>query len=175
LPRIRANWNPAASVTITSVGMSSTIFGMNRLENSTRACTDMRRRIGPMTKPTNRSTLVQSAPPATWKKSSAHSLLLAIAATSAPRTATTIGIPANGTIVLGTAVPGAAAGGPAVSTRSVASAIDHPFAVGADRSKFLRMIRGDSGSGPEGGLRQRHSYDVCSPSHEATADHDRRG
>src|SRR5450759_3980626 len=35
-PRSMASWNPAARVITTSVGMISTIFGMNRAENSAR-------------------------------------------------------------------------------------------------------------------------------------------
>jgi len=46
LPRSSASWNPEASVIATSVGMTSTIFGMNFAENSARAGIESRPRIG---------------------------------------------------------------------------------------------------------------------------------
>ena len=42
LPSLSASWNPAASVIRTSVGISRTIFGMNRAVNSARAGRDNR-------------------------------------------------------------------------------------------------------------------------------------
>ncbi len=65
-PDWRASWNPAPSVIVTSVGMITSIFGMKRFVNSTRAGTGSMRRIGPITKPTKRSIDVHSAPPTTW-------------------------------------------------------------------------------------------------------------
>ena len=63
-----------------------------------RAGMDKRPKIGPTTKPTNRSTAVQSPPPTTWKKSIAHNLFEAIAATSATKTTPTMGSAFLGTM-----------------------------------------------------------------------------
>ena len=67
---------------MTIVGISSSIFGMKRFENSMRAGIDIDRRIGPTTKPTNRSIAVQSPPPTTWQKTSPHRASRAIATTT---------------------------------------------------------------------------------------------
>lgn len=71
---------------------------MNRIENSVRACSERRAKIGPITNPTNRSIPVYSPLPATWKKLIAQSWLLAIATTNPTMTTATIGSPATGTI-----------------------------------------------------------------------------
>lgn len=98
---------------ITRVGMISSIAGMKRVANSTRAGMDSLPRMGPMMRPTNRSMPVQRPPPTMWKKSRAHSQFAAIAATSRISTAPMIGRPAGGTIVAGGSglAPGPAAGG----------------------------------------------------------------
>jgi hypothetical protein len=88
----------SASVQITRVGITNSIFGMNLVENSTLAGTESRPWIGPITKPRNRSIPVQSPPPATWKKSIAHNLFVAMAAINATSTTPTIGSLTNGTI-----------------------------------------------------------------------------
>src|SRR5262252_3275574 len=97
LPSLSANWNPAASVISTSVGISRTIFGMNRAVNSARAATDNRPRIGPTMSPTNRSIAVHRPPPTTWQNVSAHSQLPAMEAMTNATTAATIGRPFSGT------------------------------------------------------------------------------
>src|SRR5664280_766705 len=75
----------------TRVGMIRIILGMNRTVKSIRDWTDSRARIGPMIRPRNRSMLVHSPPPATWKKVSAHSELEAMATTRPTRRAATMG------------------------------------------------------------------------------------
>ena len=57
-PSCLANCQPPASVAITSVGIKSTIFGINLLENSTRAGMLIRPMMGPMMKPRKRSIAV---------------------------------------------------------------------------------------------------------------------
>ena len=74
--------HPAASVTVTTVGMISTIFGISRVVSSIRAGIDSRPMIGPSTNPRNRSMIVHAAPPATCRNSSGHSLLAAMPAIS---------------------------------------------------------------------------------------------
>src|SRR5579875_275900 len=101
LPYFRATWKPAANVMSTSVGMSSTILGMNRAMNSARAGIDKRPMIGPTTRPTKRSMAVHSAPPATWLNMSAQVQLPAIATITKMTTAPTMGNPFNGTIWIG--------------------------------------------------------------------------
>ena len=59
--------------------------------------------VGPITKPMKRSTPVQTPPPATWRKVSAHVQLPAIEATMKTTTAPTIGSPFSGTIDAGIA------------------------------------------------------------------------
>ena len=78
--------------------MMSRTLGISRVVISMRAGIDRRPRIGPSTSPRNRSIEVHSAPKATWKNSSAQSLLAAIAAISAMNTAATMGSPRSGTI-----------------------------------------------------------------------------
>src|SRR5579859_5473589 len=97
LPSRSASWNPAASVISTSVGISSTIFGMNRAVNSARAATDSRPRIGPTISPTNRSIAVHRPPPTTWQNASAHSQFPATDAMTNATTTATIGRPRSGT------------------------------------------------------------------------------
>jgi hypothetical protein len=98
LPSLRASWKPEPSVIVTSVGMISSIFGITRLENSTRAGIDIVPMIGPSTRPKNRSMPVHRPPPTTWKKSSAHWLLVAIATISPDHHDATTGSPPAGTI-----------------------------------------------------------------------------
>src|SRR5215469_2701771 len=97
LPSFSASWNPAASVISTSVGISRTIFGMNRAVNSARAAGDSRPSIGPTMSPTNRSIAVHRPPPTTWQNVSAHSQLPAMDAMTNATTAATIGRPFSGT------------------------------------------------------------------------------
>src|ERR1700761_9480889 len=78
--------------------MISTILGISLGVNSTRAGTDILPMIGPRTRPRKRSMMVQAAPPATWKNSSGHSLLEAMAAISPAMMTPTIGSPLSGTI-----------------------------------------------------------------------------
>src|ERR1035438_8439786 len=61
------------------VGIMITIAGMNFAENSARAGIDRRPRIGPITKPTNRSIPVHSPPPTTWANINIHLQFVAIA------------------------------------------------------------------------------------------------
>src|SRR6516162_5664691 len=112
LPSFSASWNPAASVMRTSVGISSTIFGMNRAVNSARAATDNRPRIGPTISTTNRSIAVHRPPPTTWQNVSAHNQFPAMAAMTNTTTAATIGRPFTGT-TLGRGGACAATPGPA--------------------------------------------------------------
>ena len=79
VPSCVASCQPAASVSVTTVGMISTIFGISRVVNSTRAGIDMLPMIGPSTRPRKRSITVHAAPPATCRNSSGQSLLTAIA------------------------------------------------------------------------------------------------
>ncbi len=98
----------------TNVGMMSSILGMKRVVNSTRACTDMPPRIGPMINPRKRSMLVQRPPPPTWKKVSAHNEFVEMATISPTRRTATIGSPRTGTIENGGIAggPGTWSGGP---------------------------------------------------------------
>src|SRR5512146_2247809 len=96
-PSFSANWNPAAGVISTKVGMSRTILGMNRAVNSALAGSDSLPRIGPTISPTNRSIAVHSAPPTTWQKVRAHSQFPAIDAMTNTTTAATTGSPRSGT------------------------------------------------------------------------------
>ena len=96
MPSLTPSCQPAASVAVTTVGMISTIFGISRVVNSTRAGIDIRPMIGPSTRPRNRSMIVQAAPPATWKNISGHSLLDAIATISSTATIATSTSPRAG-------------------------------------------------------------------------------
>jgi len=78
--------------------MIRTIFGMKRVVNSILAGIDSRPRMGPITKPKKRSSAVQIPPLTTWKKSMAHSWLVAIVTTSPTRTTRRSGGPRKGTI-----------------------------------------------------------------------------
>lgn len=93
-----ANCHPEASVSVTTAGMISTILGVSLMVSSTRAGTDMLPMIGPRIRPRKRSMIVQAAPPATWKNSSGHSLLTAIATISRTIKTAEIAKPTRGTI-----------------------------------------------------------------------------
>ena len=97
-PGWRASCHPAARVQTTTVGMMSSILGMSRVVNSTRAGMDSRPRIGPSTNPRNRSRVVQKVPPTTWKKSTPHFESVAMTTTKPTSTRPTTGKPPSGTI-----------------------------------------------------------------------------
>jgi hypothetical protein len=78
--------------------MISTILGISRVVNSTRAGIDMRPMIGPRTNPRNRSMIVQAAPPTTCRNVSGHSSSTAMPTIRSTSTNATIGRPARGTI-----------------------------------------------------------------------------
>ena len=75
--------------------MISSIFGISRVLNSTRAGSDRLPRIGPIASPKKRSIPVHAPPPPTWKNSSGQNLFDAIAATSATNTIATTAAPAR--------------------------------------------------------------------------------
>src|ERR1035437_2524784 len=83
---------------MTSVGMITSIFGMNRVENSIRAGTDILPMMGPMARPTKRSIPVHRPPPATWKKSSAQSQFPAMDTMSRTMMAPATATPTRGTM-----------------------------------------------------------------------------
>ena len=70
VPSLVESCQPAASVTVTTVGMISTIFGISRVVNSTRAGIESLPMIGPSTKPRKRSMTVQAEPATTCRNSS---------------------------------------------------------------------------------------------------------
>src|SRR4051794_18760980 len=90
--------HPAASVSVTTVGMIRTIFGMRRVVISMRAGIERLPRIGPRTRPRNRSMIVHAAPPATCRNSTGHSLSDAIAQMRKANAIATTTRPFRGTI-----------------------------------------------------------------------------
>src|ERR1700739_1091669 len=99
--------------------MISPILGISLVVTSPRAGIDIRPMMGPRTRPRNRSMIVQAAPPATWKNSSGHRLLTAMARRTPGITIATRIRPFLGTISksgLGTAGGAAAAGAASVGT-----------------------------------------------------------
>ena len=83
---------------VTTVGMMSSIFGMSRVVNATRAAGGMLPMIGPSTRPRNRSMIVHAAPNETWRNTSGHSLSIAMPTTSATNATATRISPLRGTI-----------------------------------------------------------------------------
>ena len=120
----------------TSVGMRSTIFGMNLAENSARAGIESRPRIGPTTSPTNRSMPVHSPPPATWLKSSPQLQLKPIDATRKPSTTATTGRPLSGTIWM-TGRGGAIASCPPPAPATVADPVSVAVAKASTRVSVM--------------------------------------
>ncbi len=109
VPSLVDSCQPATSVAVTIVGISTTIFGMNLVVNSIRAGIESPPRIGPTMKPTNRSMIVQAAPNATCMNTSGHSVLTMTTTTSATKTTAAKTRPARGTM----SKSGIAGGGPA--------------------------------------------------------------
>ena len=134
----------------TSVGMMTTILGMKRTVNSMRAGTDSRPRIGPMMRPRNRSMLVHSPPPATWKKVRAHRLLVLMATMSPIRRAAAIGRPRTGTIENS----GMGGGPPPASGGALPASVGvRPVAIAVSVMSTLRLL-GQASDRPASPLRR---------------------
>src|SRR5262249_35160705 len=119
----RATWKPEPSVSVTSVGISSSIFGMKRAMNSARACGERLPKIGPRKSPTKRSIAVQAPPPATWQKFRPQVQSEAIEPMSRPTAAATNGSPESGMIDAGGIALARACAGRPVATSVVTVAI----------------------------------------------------
>ena len=112
---------------MTTVGMIRTIFGISFVVNSIRAGIDIRPMMGPRTRPRKRSMIVQAAPPATWRNSSGHSLLAAMATISITIATADSTSPFRGTISKSSGAGGpaatAAGGAPSGGSGAVVSTI----------------------------------------------------